>query len=97
MPTNEANAAFLGWPTRVLKNLCMLTWKVLWPVHLALPSLALCMPDAGGHVNFSNKATRVAPTGWQAIQEQCEKLGKRHAVRQRALLCAVLPSCVLAH
>eukprot|EP00200_Dunaliella_tertiolecta_P003590 CAMPEP_0202347934 /NCGR_PEP_ID=MMETSP1126-20121109/6085_1 /ASSEMBLY_ACC=CAM_ASM_000457 /TAXON_ID=3047 /ORGANISM="Dunaliella tertiolecta, Strain CCMP1320" /LENGTH=406 /DNA_ID=CAMNT_0048939559 /DNA_START=348 /DNA_END=1568 /DNA_ORIENTATION=+ len=35
---------------------------------------------SGGHVNFSNKATRVAPTGWQAIQEQCEKLGKRHAL-----------------
>lgn len=35
---------------------------------------------SGGHTNFSNKATRTPGTGWAAIQEQCEKLGKRHAV-----------------
>lgn len=35
---------------------------------------------SGGHTNYSNKATRTAGTGWAAIQEQCEKLGKRHAV-----------------
>lgn len=35
---------------------------------------------AGGHVNFSNNATRAYPTGWDAIQAQCEKLGKKHAV-----------------
>ena len=35
---------------------------------------------AGGHTNFSSKATRVAPTGWDAIQEQIAKLEKRHAV-----------------
>nr|ABC54740.1 glutamine synthetase [Helicosporidium sp. ex Simulium jonesi] len=35
---------------------------------------------AGGHVNYSNKATRTAETGWAAIQQQVEKLGKRHAV-----------------
>lgn len=35
---------------------------------------------AGGHVNFSNNDTRRAETGWDAIQKQVEKLGKRHAV-----------------
>jgi hypothetical protein len=35
---------------------------------------------AGGHTNFSSKATRVAPTGWEAIQQQIAKLEKRHAV-----------------
>ncbi len=25
---------------------------------------------AGGHTNFSSKATRTAETGWQAIQDQ---------------------------
>ena len=33
-------------------------------------------------MNFSNKDTRVAPTGWECIQKQCEKLGRRHAVRR---------------
>lgn len=35
---------------------------------------------AGGHTNYSNTLTRAEGTGWAAIQEQCEKLGKRHAV-----------------
>ena len=35
---------------------------------------------AGGHTNFSSKATRAAETGWQAIQDQIAKLEKRHAV-----------------
>jgi len=35
---------------------------------------------AGGHTNYSNTLTRVEGTGWDAIQAQCEKLGKRHAV-----------------
>ena len=35
---------------------------------------------SGGHCNFSNKKTRAPETGWAAIQEQCEKLGRRHAV-----------------
>uniref|UniRef100_A0A061QR50 glutamine synthetase n=1 Tax=Tetraselmis sp. GSL018 TaxID=582737 RepID=A0A061QR50_9CHLO len=35
---------------------------------------------AGGHTNFSNTLTRAPGTGWDAIKEQCEKLGKRHAV-----------------
>jgi glutamine synthetase len=35
---------------------------------------------SGGHTNFSSKETRTPVTGWAAIQEQCEKLGKRHAV-----------------
>ncbi|KAJ9529624.1 hypothetical protein QJQ45_014392 [Haematococcus lacustris] len=35
---------------------------------------------SGGHTNFSTKATRTAPGGWDVIQEHCEKLGKRHAV-----------------
>ncbi len=30
--------------------------------------------------NFSTKSTRAAGTGWDAIQAQIEKLGKRHAV-----------------
>jgi glutamine synthetase len=34
---------------------------------------------AGGHVNYSNNATRAAGTGWDAIQEQIGKLEKRHA------------------
>lgn len=34
---------------------------------------------AGGHVNYSNNATRAAGTGWDAIQEQIAKLEKRHA------------------
>jgi glutamine synthetase len=35
---------------------------------------------AGGHTNYSTKATRAAGTGWDAIQEQIAKLEKRHAV-----------------
>jgi len=35
---------------------------------------------AGGHCNFSTNATRAAPNGWQAIQDQIAKLEKRHAV-----------------
>lgn len=35
---------------------------------------------AGGHTNYSNKATRTKPTGWDAIKEQIAKLEKRHAV-----------------
>lgn len=35
---------------------------------------------AGGHTNFSSKATRASPGGWQAIQDQIAKLEKRHAV-----------------
>mmetsp|Transcript_4423 Transcript_4423/g.7332 ORF Transcript_4423/g.7332 Transcript_4423/m.7332 type:complete len:380 (-) Transcript_4423:507-1646(-) len=35
---------------------------------------------SGGHTNFSTKETRTEGTGWGVIQEQCEKLGKRHAV-----------------
>lgn len=34
---------------------------------------------AGGHVNYSNNATRAAGTGWDAIQAQIAKLEKRHA------------------
>eukprot|EP00878_Enallax_costatus_P030847 GHUV01033647.1.p1 GENE.GHUV01033647.1~~GHUV01033647.1.p1 ORF type:complete len:150 (+),score=12.25 GHUV01033647.1:353-802(+) len=34
---------------------------------------------AGGHVNYSNNATRAPGTGWDAIQEQITKLEKRHA------------------
>jgi len=34
---------------------------------------------AGGHVNYSNNATRAKGTGWDAIQEQIAKLEKRHA------------------
>ena len=39
---------------------------------------------AGGHVNFSNNDTRAEGTGWDAIQKQVEKLGKRHAVHVAA-------------
>lgn len=35
---------------------------------------------AGGHTNFSSKATRTEGTGWQAIQDQIAKLERRHAV-----------------
>mmetsp|Transcript_42432 Transcript_42432/g.127200 ORF Transcript_42432/g.127200 Transcript_42432/m.127200 type:complete len:382 (-) Transcript_42432:290-1435(-) len=35
---------------------------------------------SGGHVNFSTKATRTAPGGWDVIQEHCKKLEKRHAI-----------------
>lgn len=35
---------------------------------------------AGGHVNFSNNDTRAEGTGWDSIQKQVEKLGKRHAI-----------------
>ncbi|KAG7669338.1 hypothetical protein Ndes2526B_g05641 [Nannochloris sp. 'desiccata'] len=35
---------------------------------------------AGGHVNFSNNDTRAPEVGWDNIQKQVEKLGKRHAV-----------------
>ncbi|BDA46382.1 Glutamine synthetase cytosolic isozyme [Coccomyxa sp. Obi] len=35
---------------------------------------------AGGHTNYSTKATRVAPGGWEEIQKQIAKLEKRHAV-----------------
>lgn len=34
---------------------------------------------AGGHVNYSNNATRAKGTGWDAIQQQIAKLEKRHA------------------
>ena len=33
---------------------------------------------AGGHVNFSNEDTRRPEVGWDNIQKQIEKLGKRH-------------------
>lgn len=42
-------------------------------------SLAGDWNGAGGHVNYSNNATRAAGTGWDAIQEQIAKLEKRHA------------------
>eukprot|EP00803_Ostreobium_quekettii_P010359 evm.model.scf_81.16 EVM.evm.TU.scf_81.16 scf_81:157424-159148(-) len=35
---------------------------------------------AGGHTNYSNKASREEGTGWDAIKVQIEKLEKRHAV-----------------
>lgn len=35
---------------------------------------------AGGHTNYSNKATRAKGTGWDSIQEQIQKLEKRHAI-----------------
>lgn len=35
---------------------------------------------SGGHTNYSTKATRTAPGGWDVIQEHCAKLEKRHAV-----------------
>lgn len=35
---------------------------------------------AGGHCNYSNKATRTPGTGYEAIKEQIEKLKARHAV-----------------
>lgn len=35
---------------------------------------------AGGHVNFSNNDTRAAEVGWDNIQKQIEKIGKRHAI-----------------
>nr|QKY15333.1 glutamine synthetase (glnA) [Polytomella parva] len=35
---------------------------------------------SGGHTNYSTKATRTEGCGWDAIQEQCKKLEKRHAV-----------------
>jgi glutamine synthetase len=35
---------------------------------------------AGGHTNFSNKATRKEGTGWDAIQEQIKKLEAKHAL-----------------
>jgi glutamine synthetase len=34
---------------------------------------------AGGHTNYSTKATRAEGTGWDAIQEQIKKLEKNHA------------------
>nr|ADB12589.1 glutamine synthetase II [Pseudochlorella pringsheimii] len=34
---------------------------------------------AGGHTNFSSKATRADGSGWDAIQEQIKKLEKNHA------------------
>jgi hypothetical protein len=50
---------------------------------------------AGGHVNYSNNATRAPGTGWEAIQQQIAKLEKRHAyhiaqygeVRRRFVVC----------
>ena len=33
---------------------------------------------SGGHVNYSNEDTRKAEVGWDNIQKQIEKLGKRH-------------------
>lgn len=35
---------------------------------------------AGGHTNYSTKATRTEGTGWDAIKEQIAKLEKRHAL-----------------
>ena len=35
---------------------------------------------AGGHVNYSNNDTRKPEVGWENIQNQIAKLGKRHAV-----------------
>ena len=35
---------------------------------------------AGGHVNYSNNDTRAEGVGWDNIQKQIEKLGKRHAI-----------------
>lgn len=35
---------------------------------------------AGGHTNYSTKETRTAPGGWEALQQYCEKLGRRHAI-----------------
>lgn len=35
---------------------------------------------AGGHTNYSTKATRQKGTGWDAIKEQISKLEKRHAL-----------------
>lgn len=35
---------------------------------------------AGGHTNYSTKATRTKGTGWEAIKAQIAKLEKRHAV-----------------
>eukprot|EP00890_Picochlorum_soloecismus_P002221 jgi/Picsp_1/29/NSC_00029-R1_glutamine synthetase len=35
---------------------------------------------AGGHVNFSNNDTRAPGVGWDNIQKQIEKIGKRHAI-----------------
>jgi glutamine synthetase len=35
---------------------------------------------AGGHCNYSNNDTRAEGVGWDNIQKQIEKLGKRHAV-----------------
>lgn len=34
---------------------------------------------AGGHCNYSSKATRTPGTGWTAMKEQIEKLRERHA------------------
>ena len=34
---------------------------------------------AGGHTNYSTKATRTEGTGWDAIQAQIAKLEKNHA------------------
>jgi len=39
---------------------------------------------SGGHTNFSTNETRAQGTGWDAIQAQCEKLGKRHIVHMQA-------------
>jgi glutamine synthetase len=35
---------------------------------------------AGGHTNYSTKATRTAPGGYDVILEHCKKLGKTHAL-----------------
>lgn len=35
---------------------------------------------AGGHCNYSNKATRTEGTGWEAMKAQIAKLELRHAV-----------------
>ncbi|KAG1675324.1 hypothetical protein FOA52_015998 [Chlamydomonas sp. UWO 241] len=35
---------------------------------------------SGGHMNFSTKATRTPPGGWDVIQAHCAKLEKRHAI-----------------
>lgn len=49
---------------------------------------------SGGHTNYSNKATRTEGTGWQAIQEQCEKLVRNqltlHGIHRQTTVAAIL-------
>ena len=44
---------------------------------------------AGGHTNYSNKATRTEETGYEAIKEQIKKLEQKHAVH---IAGSILPS-----